>query len=102
MDFNRACSVYIIAGAPVGLAAIALNQITPNQLRGQVIAIHLFVVNLGGYGFGPLSVALFTDYVFQDPMKLNYSIACIAAIVVPAALLRFYAGLKPYRALLDA
>ena len=49
---------------PWGSAVAALHEITPNQMRGQVSAIHLFCLSLIGRGLGPTLVALFTDYLF--------------------------------------
>lgn len=85
-------------GMPVGIAPAALNFITPNQLRGQVIALYLFAVNLIGLGFGPTIVAVITDYGFGDPDMVRYSLSVFAVVVSLLAVLIVASGLKAYRA----
>jgi MFS family permease len=90
-----------LASAPFGVAPAAIQQIMPNEMRGQASAIYLFVVNLIGLGLGPTAVAMTTDYVFRDDNAVNYSllIICTIAHVVSAILL--WAGLKPFVQSLD-
>jgi len=85
-------------GVPVGLGPAALNFITPNQLRGQVIALYLFAVNLVGLGFGPTIVAVITDYGFGDPGAVRYSLSVFAVVISASAMLCVAWGMKAYRA----
>jgi MFS family permease len=85
-------------GIPVGLGPAALNFITPNQLRGQVIALYLFGVNLIGLGFGPTFVAVLTDYVFGDPAAVRYSLSIFAVVISALAMLVVASGMSRYRA----
>jgi MFS family permease len=62
-----------------GASVAALQQITPNRMRGVVAASYLFVANLIAITFGPLSVALVTDLVFQDELLLKYSLVIVGA-----------------------
>jgi hypothetical protein len=41
-------------------------------------------------------VALLTDYVFRDEMKLRYSIATMHAVLAPIAAFVFWRGLSGY------
>lgn len=68
---------------PFGVAPAALHEVTPNQYRGQVIAIYLFFVNLIGLGLGPLLVGAMTDYLFRSEAMLNYSMLVMAAVSLP-------------------
>ena len=70
----------IMAAGQTALAPVAIINITPNQIRGQVIAIYFFVISMAGYTLGPTSVALLTDYVFQDEGLIRYSISIVALI----------------------
>jgi MFS family permease len=88
----------VFLGVPVGLAPAACNFITPNQLRGQVIALYLFAVNLLGLGFGPTIVAVITDYGFGDPGKLRYSLSVFAVVISASAVLSLLWGINAYRA----
>lgn len=85
-------------GMPVGLGPAALNFITPNQLRGQVIALYLFAVNLIGLGAGPTIVAVITDFGFGDPGAVRYSLAIFAVVISALAIIAVASGLKVYRA----
>jgi len=74
----------------------ALQIVTPNQMRGQVTAIFLFIFNVIGSGLGPTVVALFTDYLFRADRMLGRSIAlatlalgCLTAVIM-------WFGIKPY------
>ena len=64
----------------MGTAAAALQHIFPNQVRGQVSALYLFLLNLGGGSLGPLLPGVFNDYLFHDPNKVGYSLAITIAI----------------------
>ena len=82
----------------VGPANAAVQMITPNQMRGQIRAAYQFVFNVVGFGAGPFMVALFTDYVFGYDGALRYSLATVAAIIGPVAVLLNWYGMKPYAA----
>ncbi len=93
--------VILMAGVPFGVSAAAIQQITPNRMRGQVSAIYLFGLNLAGIGTGPVLVAMFTDFVFHDDHALRYSLACLALVAVPLSALFYGLGLRPFRAELE-
>jgi len=80
-----------------GIAPAALQPITPNQMRAQVSALYLFVVNLLGLGLGPTCVALLTDYVYGDPALVGYSLATVVAVIAPISIVIIAFGLKHYR-----
>lgn len=84
-----------------GLGPAAVQEITPNRMRGQASAIYLFVANLIGLGLGPTAVALCTDYLFQDESKINLSIALVGGVAHVVAAILFLVSLRPYRATLD-
>ena len=88
----------LCSSAPWGVAVSALQQMAPNELRGQVGAFYLFTVNLIGIGFGPTLVALLTDYYFADPAALRYSMAIVAGGAAIAAVLALNWGLPHFRA----
>jgi hypothetical protein len=76
----------------------ALQIITPNEMRGQVTALFLFIFNVVGFGLGPTFVAVFTDFVFGDESQLRYAMVTASAVVGPTAALVIWMGLKPYGA----
>lgn len=82
---------------PQGLPAAALQVISPNALRAQMVALYFFVGNLIANGLGPTFVALITDYGFGDPKMLRYAIVLINVVALPAAALTLILGLRSYR-----
>ena len=61
-------------------AVITLQLFTPPSMRAQTSAIYLFIVALVSMGFGSTSVALITDFVFANDLKLHYSMAIVGGI----------------------
>jgi cation transporter-like permease len=49
-------------------------------VRGQVSALYLFLLNLGGGSLGPLLPGVFNDYLFHNPNMVGYSLAITIAI----------------------
>lgn len=90
-----------LVSLPFGVAPAALQVITPNQMRGQVSALYLFVANIIGLGLGPTVVALITDYGFGDDQALRYSLAIMGGVTAPLAALSLGLGLKHYRASIE-
>ena len=79
------------------MSPIAIQMITPNHLRAQVVAIYFFVATFFAIGIGPSTVAILTDFLFQDESKLNLSISLTSLIFLPVSILSLYLGLKPYK-----
>ena len=85
---------------PFGVAPAALHEVTPNQFRGQVIAIYLFFINIIGLGTGPMIVGLITDYGFRDESAVGYSLLIMALVFLPLSgfiLSRAAATFRDYR-----
>jgi MFS family permease len=53
---------------------------TPSHLRGRVAALFSFCIVLVGSTIGPSSVAFFTDVVFKDESKVQWSVAASMVI----------------------
>lgn len=94
---------FIFFGASAaGPAAAALQQVTPNQARGQVAALYFFVINLIGLGAGPTLIALATDYLFRDETRVGFSMGLITAIAAPLAVIILGYGRAPFRRAAEA
>lgn len=91
------CPLFFFSSFGFGAAAAALQLITPNEMRGQVSAVYLFLINLAGIGLAPLLTAVITDQVFADESAVRYSIALVAGICAPLAAIVLATGLRPYR-----
>ena len=81
----------VMAAGQTALAPVAMINITPNQIRGQVTAVYFFVISMTGYTLGPTSVALITDFVFKDESLITYSMSIVSLVV---GLIGIYAGFK--------
>ncbi|MBL4789795.1 MAG: hypothetical protein JKY60_12390 [Kordiimonadaceae bacterium] len=82
---------------PSGVAYASLQLITPNQMRGQIIAMYVLCTSIIGFGAGPFLLGLFTDKLFGgDPLKLHLSLILLAAITVPIGLAALQWGRKAY------
>lgn len=88
------CSNFV-SGLGVTSAAVTIQSVVPNQMRGRAMAIYQITIILLA-GFSPTAVALVTDHVFHDDQALPLSLAVTpfsAAVVgVVAALF----GLRGY------
>jgi MFS family permease len=80
----------------LGPAAAALQLVTPNLMRSQISAIGQIMTNVLGNAIGPLMVALLTDYVFNGPSDLKYSMSTCAIVMAPIAAIVTWYGVKPY------
>ncbi len=87
---------------PWGAAAAALQELTPNQMRGQVSAVYLLMLNLIGLGIGPALVAGFTDYLFGRDEAVGLSLALTIALAAPLSALLLWRGCGAYRRALAA
>ena len=91
------CPLTFFISFPFGAAAAGLQSITPNQMRAQISAMYLFIVNLIGIGAGPTVTALITDYVFKDDQAVRYSMSAVSAVGSLGAVLILWIGLRPFR-----
>jgi len=89
--------ICFLSSSMFGVAPAALQQVVPNEMRAQVSAMYLFVVNIIGLGAGPTVVALLTDRFFHNDNMVRFSlmIACAGAFLISALLWRL--GLDPFR-----
>ena len=82
----------------VTAALTALNEVTPNQLRGQVVAIYTLLTGLVGIAVGSGAVGLLSDHVFNYPTGIAPSLAlvCFSGGMIGIGILA--AGRSRYRA----
>ena len=87
----------LVGQAAQGVIISAIQDVTPNQLRGQVMALTLLSVNIVGLGLGASFIAAIIDFGFGDENALRYSIAIAGAVLVPVIVTIIVAGLPMYR-----
>ena len=83
-----------MAGAPAQNAAI--QRIAPNEKRGQVSALYLFMFTFFG-AMGSYVIGAVSTYVVVDEAKVWEAILITAAIFLPIATYLMYRGIRPYR-----
>ena len=87
-------------GLVFGLAAAvpqnaAIQRITPNEMRGQVTAIYLFMFIVFGAIGGQL-IGSITQRVFQSDAALWKTIVLTASVLMPLAAIMISRGVRPY------
>jgi MFS family permease len=87
-------------GMPFGVAPAAIQEMMPNQMRGQAAAVYLFVVNLIGIGLGPSTVGSLTTRVFGVE-KVNYSLLVANGTANVLSIVLLLLGLAFFRRSLD-
>lgn len=70
-------------GFHIPLGPAILHSVTANELRGQVIAVYFFILNMVGLGMGPTLVAATSDFVLQDEMAIGTALGVVAVVVLP-------------------
>lgn len=91
------CPGLFFLALPMGTTAAALQLIFPNQVRGQVSALLLFSLNLGGLSLGPLMPGVLDDHVFHSEGAIGTSLAITIGVGAVLMLIAFAATLRPYR-----
>ncbi len=91
-----ACGMFLLS-FPMGVSVASLQLIFPNQVRGQVAALFLFFLNLGGQTIGPGLPGLLNDYLFHDENMVGASISLTVGAASILMLLVFAATMRPYR-----
>lgn len=78
--------------APTGVAYAAMQVITPNQMRGQIVALYILSTNIIGYGGG----AFLFGYLSDQFGSLQTAFLIFGAVSAPLCLGLFIWGRKAY------
>jgi MFS family permease len=81
-------------------APTALLNITPGQIRGQVIALYLLVISVAGLMLGPTSIGLLNDHVFGEA-GIRYAAALVPLVFGLPVLFTIFRTRRSYLAELD-
>jgi MFS family permease len=75
-----------------GVASATFVAVTPNRLRGQMVALYVLIGNLIGLGLGPLAIGMLLDALSGGPAKVGVALSITAASsVIPGFLLLLWA-----------
>ena len=86
---------FISSFAPIGL--LAVGGISGNEVKGQMAAVHAFLMMAFGLSLGPQITAFFTDFVLMDESKLGYAMALTGVLVLPIAAIFFKISSSSYK-----
>ena len=73
----------------------AIQRITPNEMRGQITAIYLFMFIVFG-ALGSQLIGSITQRVFGSDADLWKTVVLTASILMPLAAFSISRGIKPY------
>lgn len=82
---------------PMALITSAMQQVTPNEMRGVINGSYVVTVNVIGLALGPTLVAASTDFVFGDPTAVAKSLGLVAMLMGPIAVSLLWVGAGPFR-----
>jgi MFS family permease len=88
---------FFFLAMPIGSVYASLQLILPNQLRGQVGALQIFTLNLGGLILGPFLPGFFNDYLFKDAQMIGWSLALTVGLASLLSAILFRATWSSYR-----
>ncbi|MFN0123751.1 MAG: spinster family MFS transporter [Blastocatellia bacterium] len=88
---------FFFLAMPIGSSYASLQLILPNQVRGQVGALQVFTLNLGGLILGPFLPGFFNDHLFHDPQMVGWSLALTVGLASLLSAILFYLTWRPYR-----
>jgi MFS family permease len=83
-----------LAGAPAQNAAI--QRIAPDEMRGQVTALYLFMFTFFG-AMGSGVIGFVSTFIVGNDMEIWKAILITAVIFLPTATFFMWRGIKPYR-----
>lgn len=86
----------IITIPSTAYASVAIQMVTPPQLRGRVFATFIIPLAIAG-GFGPPLVGAITDYVIGAERMVGYSLAALLATALPIAIIALRISLPGLR-----
>lgn len=89
-------TIVFFTSASTGLVPTSFQLATPNELRGQVTALYLFLTSVIGLGIGPTAVALITDQYYEDPLAVGKSLSIILCSSIAIGIVLFLTGRRAY------
>ncbi|MFC4256871.1 MFS transporter [Altererythrobacter xixiisoli] len=88
-------SFFGLAGAPAQNAAI--QRIVPNEMRGQITAMYLFMFSVFG-ALGPMVIGGISTFIVGNEQQLWKALLITAAVFMPVATALMWRSIAPYRA----
>jgi MFS family permease len=89
-------AIVFFTGFPSGLGPAALQWITPNEMRGQITAVYLFVLSLISGTATPAVVGYLTTYYFMDDKAVRSSAVLVGVVAAVLGTCSLLIGLRAY------
>ena len=89
---------FISSYATLGL--LSVGAVSGSAVKGQMTAFFALLMMISGI-LGPQITAGFTDFVFMDESKLNWSVALTGGLTLPIAIFLFFLSLPHIRNSID-
>jgi MFS family permease len=89
-------------GFPSGLGPAALQWITPNEMRGQITAVYLFVLSLISGSATPAAVGYLTTYYFADDKAVRSSAVIVGVVAAVLGVVSLLIGFRAYERTAEA
>ena len=83
------------------MTPVAIQLITPNEMRAQATSIFFVASVLPGIALGATSVAMLTDLIFKDDYSIRYSLAVVGGVMMTMATITLGFGIKGYKESLE-
>ena len=74
--------------------ASGLQKMTPQNYRGSISGLYVFVMNIVGLSLGPTVVPFFFFFLFQSDMSINLALSYTFLIFGPLSFAIFFLGRK--------
>jgi MFS family permease len=83
-------------GIPSGLGPAALQELSPNEMRGQITAFAFLILAFVATLVGGTLVGVLTDYVFRDPKAVRSSAVIVGICASILGIISLRLGLRAY------
>ena len=83
------------------MTPVAIQLITPNEMRAQATSIFFVASVFPGIAFGATSVAVLTDLIFKDDYSIRYSLTVVGGVMMTMATIALGFGIKGYKESLE-
>ncbi len=78
------------------MTPVAIQLITPNEMRAQATSLFFVASLFPAIGFGATSVALVTDFVFDNDYAIHYSLSIVGGVMMTLATIALAFGIQGY------
>jgi len=95
------CPYVFIMSMPIAAAPTTLQMLVPNQMRAQISAIWMLVLNILSAIAGPTLVGFITTYWLRDDIAVGSSLTLANCLSILIAGLLLWAAIRPFRDALE-